>query len=155
MSIRRCNACHSWSHCAGYQYFDPGEVDGRWCWHQVMFLIWTREWILRFEWPQEPSDYVEQGKSQVRASAAFEGSVAVVCGEFTRRWQYFNKSWSADKDVGILDHEIAAGLGLRLLSPPARSVVEYFIKPHKMFYHDWVNQRWRRGEAPRLQKIRK
>ena len=115
--------------------------------------MWTREWILDFTWPQEPSDYVEQGKSQVRASATFEGSVAVVCGEFTRRWNHLLESPSVEKDIGILDSEIHAGVGLRLLSPPARSVVEYLIKPRKMLYHDWVNQRWRRNEARSTQKL--
>ncbi len=153
MSVRRCLRCHNWSKCSGYSYFTPGEVDGHWCWSQVVFLVLARDCLFDMSWPQEPSDYIEQGKSTVRASATFEGSLAVVCGEFNRRWARLIRSKQARRDVGTLDHELAGGLELRALSPAARSVVEYLIKPHWMLYHDWLNQRWGRNEGSSTQKI--
>jgi len=153
LSVRRCPQCHDWSKCTGYSYFTPSEVDGHWCWHQVIFLLLARECLALFTWPTEPSDYVSQGKGAIKAAASFEGSLAVVCGEFNRRWANFTKSDQASKDIGTLDAEIFAGLNLRTLSPAARSVVAYFIKPRRMLYHDWINQQWRRNEAPSNQSL--
>ncbi len=151
MSIRRCLRCHDWSKCAGYTYFLPAEVDGHWCWHQVIFLIMARDCILDMSWPAEPSDYVDQGKHRIRAAAPFEGSLAVVCGQFSRRWRHLILSDDARKDIGTLEHEVANGWELWRLCPVDRSIVYYLLKPRRMLYHDWASQQDRRNEGSGIQ----
>lgn len=146
MSSRNCYACREWNKCpGGYDYYYPSEIDGHFCWHQIVWLILCRDNILLYSWPSEPSGYIDQpGKPQPASHAPFEGSLALVCGLFSVRWVGLIKCSKGRENVLLLEKEMLQNRKFNQLSDEARSVVWYLIKDRRQDYTHWMNQNaWR------------
>jgi hypothetical protein len=141
LSVRNCYGCKDWAKCQGYQYYDPGEVENKYCFHQVMFLVLAREALQCMEWPSEPSGYIDQpGKPQPASHATFEAS-SVVCVVFTKRITLVECSSVGREHLAKLDKELLQGRKFPQLSWEASQIVQYLIKTRKEAYRLWLKGR--------------
>jgi hypothetical protein len=144
MSIRNCHECRDWTKCSGYSYFVPSEIDDRYCWSQVMFLVLAREQLACMAWPEETSGYVDQpGKPQPASHAPFEGSTAIVCVVFGKRLSMVEVSSIGREHLAKLDKELLQGRKFSQLGWEASQVVQYLIKTRREAYRLWLKGRKR------------
>lgn len=122
MSVRPCHVCREWRSCPGYPHFTPAEIESRFCYYHVLFILRHREILERGEYPPDPTPtgYTGYGDTRYHAGAKFTRPIEIIA-EVDRRLKRTGRAGRT------LEHEITVLNAWRpeLLSAEARDALYY------------------------------
>jgi hypothetical protein len=86
MSFRRCQTCRIWPGCAGFAWYQPGEIESQFCFNMIFWIIRNAEDLSIGVYPADPVPTGYTGGSAPRFSAGAKFQKANdIHGEFDRR----------------------------------------------------------------------